>query len=115
MDAERSAAIMDITAHKAGNGQKNSMLVVVKPQESSGRGKVWRVAIFINGDRFIRPGFQKRKPAIKLAAMLVQQSLLHGWNVAWQVFEENGNLGNMNLAALGSKMQRGEEKKKKED
>jgi hypothetical protein len=88
------------------------MLVVVKPQQSPGRGVIWRVVVFINGDRLIRPGFQKRKPAIKLAAMLVQQSLLHGWNVAWQVMDENGKLGDMNLAALGSKMQRGEEKKK---
>lgn len=103
---------MDGAANKSSNGQKNSMLVVVKPQESPGRGHVWRVVVFINGDRFIRPGFQKRKPAVKLAAMLVQQSLLHGWNVAWQVMDENGKLGNLNLAALGSKMQRGEEKKK---
>jgi len=103
---------MDITAQKTSNGQKNSMLVVVKPQESPGRGKVWRVVVFINGDRFIRPGFQKRKPAVKLAAMLVQQSLLHGWNVAWQVMDENGKLEGTNLAALGSKMQRGEEKQK---
>jgi hypothetical protein len=86
------------------------MLVVVKMQDSPVRGKVWRVCVFIDGNRLIRPGFQKRKPAIKLAAMMVQQGLIHGWNVSWRVLNESGVTENVNLASLGSKMNRGEKK-----
>ena len=89
---------------------EKTMLVVVKLQDSPVRGKVWRVCVFVNGIRIFRPGFQKRKPAIKLAAMMVQQGLLHGWNVWWRVLNEQGTLENLNLAALGSKMERGEKK-----
>ncbi len=107
---------MAYTAPKTTGAEKpkqtpdKSMLVVVKLQDSPIRGKVWRVCVFVNGDRFIRPGFQKRKPAIKLAAMMVQQGLLHGWNVSWRVLNEQGTPENINLAALGSKMERGERK-----
>lgn len=90
------------------------MLVVVKLQESPGRGRVWRVVVFIDGIKLLRPGFQKRKPAISLAAMLVQQALIHGWNVTWQVMDEGGNPSDLNLAALGNKMKRGEAKQQKE-
>ena len=104
---------MGAATHKT-NGHGRSMLVVVKLQESSGRGRVWRVVVFIDGIKLIRPGFQKRKPAISLAAMLVQQALIHGWNVAWQVTDEAGNPSDLNLAALGNKMKRGEVKQQKE-
>jgi len=100
-------------AHRA-NGSNRSMLVVVKHQDSPGRGKVWRVIAFIDGVRLLRPGFQKRKAALSLAAMLVQQGLIHGWNVTWQVTDEDGKPSDMNLAALGSKMKRGEAKHQKE-
>ena len=96
------------------NGASRSMLVVVKQQDSPGRGKVWRVVVFIDGIKLIRPGFQKRKPAVSLAAMLVQQGLIHGWNVSWQVMDESGNPSDLNLAALGNKMKRGEAKQQKE-
>jgi hypothetical protein len=46
--------------------------------------------------------------------MLVQQGLIHGWNVTWQVTDEDGKPSDMNLAALGSKMKRGEAKHQKE-
>lgn len=94
--------------------QRGSLLVVVKPQESQGRGRVWRVIVFVNGVKMIRPGFQKRKAALSLAGMMVQQSLIHGWVVVWQVFDEDGRLTDMNLAALGSKMQRGEKKQQQQ-
>lgn len=86
--------------------------VVVKLQDSPIRGKVWRVCGYVNGVKLYRPGFQKRKPAIKLAAMMVQQALVHGWNVTWRVENDQGGTENFNLAALGSKMQRGERKNK---
>jgi len=66
------------------------------------------VSVFIDGERFIRPGFQREKASIKLAAMIVQQALLHGWNVYWKVIDQAGNNRDINLAALGSKMQRGQ-------
>jgi hypothetical protein len=96
------------------NGASRSMLVVVKQQDSPGRGKVWRVIVFIDGVRLLRPGFQKKKAALSLAAMLVQQGLIHGWNVTWQVTDEDGKPSDMNLAALGNKMKRGEAKHQKE-
>jgi hypothetical protein len=86
------------------------MLVVVKRHESPGRGKLWRVVVFVNGERLLRPGFQKYKAALSLAAMLVQQGLVHGWRVTWQVMDEGGRPSDLNLAALGNKMKRGEEK-----
>jgi hypothetical protein len=99
-----------------GSLKKNdrTSLVVVKIQKSPDRGMVWRVCIFINGVKFIRPGFKNKKPAIKLAAMMVQQGLLHGWNVRWKVTDEKNAPVNINLAALGSKMQRGEREHKNE-
>lgn len=102
---------MGAAANKA-NGNCRSMLVVVKQQESPGRGKVWRVVMFVNGVKLLRPGFQKYKPALSLAAMLVQQGLIHGWNVTWQVMDETGRPSDLNLAALGNKMKRGEQKAK---
>jgi hypothetical protein len=93
----------------AGDGPKTA-LVVVKPQKSPQRGDIWRCCVFINGVRLIRPGFQKRKAAVKLAAMQVQQMLVHGWDVKWQVFNQKGERTNLNLAVLGSKMERGEKK-----
>jgi hypothetical protein len=92
--------------------QKN-VLVVVKLQNSPKRGKLWRVSIFINGQRFIRPGFKKEKASISLAAMIVQQALLHGWSVNWKVIDESGCHRDINLAALGSKMHRGQIKEEK--
>jgi len=89
---------------------QNSVFVAVKIQRSQDRGELWRVCVFINGRRFIRPGFQKKKAAIKLAAMLVQQMLINGWRVRWKVTDENGVDVRLNLAALGSKMYRGERK-----
>jgi hypothetical protein len=86
------------------------MLIVVKPHESQGRGRVWRVIMFVNGVKLLRPGFQRQKPALSLAAMLVQQGLVHGWHVTWQVTGEDGRPSDLNLAALGSKMRRGEQK-----
>jgi len=93
---------------KDADQEQNTAFVVVKRQNSPVRGGVWRVCVFINGSRFMRPGFQKRKPAIKLAAMMVQQSLIHGWKVTWRVEDEKGVPEQVNLAALGSKMERGE-------
>lgn len=87
-----------------------NLFVVVKLQNSPVRGKVWRVCGYVNGVKLYRPGFQRRKPAIKLAAMMVQQGLVHGWDVTWRVQNEQGGVENFNLAALGSKMQRGERK-----
>lgn len=78
-------------------------MVVVKLQKS-GRGELWRVCVFINGNRLIRPGFKKEKSAINLAAMLVQQMLVHGWKVRWQVFNKDGVEQQINLAALGRNM-----------
>lgn len=89
---------------------KKNMLVIVKPQKSPDRGWLWRVCVFIDGQRFIRPGFQRQKPAIKLAAMMVQQAMIHGWRVDHKVIDENGVVVNINLAAIGSKMERGERK-----
>jgi hypothetical protein len=83
-------------------------MVVVKHYDSPRRGSIWRVNVFIDGKRLIRPGFKRRKSAIKLAAMLVQQMLLHGWEAHWQVYDEQNVLERINLAALGSKMERGE-------
>lgn len=93
-----------------GDDAQKTTFIVVKLQNSPVRGTVWRVCVFINGDRFMRTGFKKRKSAIKLAAMIVQQSLIHGWKVTWRVQDENGKPEDVNLAALGSKMERGEKK-----
>jgi len=87
---------------------EKNVLVIVKSQNSPRRGHLWRVTIFINGHKFIRPGFRREKASIKLAAMIVQQALLHGWRVSWKVIGQNGEQMDMNLAALGSKMQRGQ-------
>jgi hypothetical protein len=87
--------------------QKN-VLVVVKSQNSPRRGHLWRVSVFIDGVKFIRPGFQREKASVKLAAMIVQQALIHGWSVNWKVIDQAGNHRDINLAALGSKMQRGQ-------
>ena len=92
---------------------EKNVLVVVKLQNSPKRGKLWRVSIFINGERFIRPGFKKEKASISLAAMVVQQALLHGWNVNWKVIDGNGCHRDINLAALGGKMHRGQVKEEK--
>jgi hypothetical protein len=106
---------MSYTSPKSSStSDKSSSLVVVKMQNSPERGPVWRVCVFIDGVKFIRPGFQNRKPAIKLAAMIVQQGLIHGWHVRWKVSDEKGKPVNINLAALGSKMQRGEKENKNE-
>jgi len=110
MDAASPTKVIVGAATEKGSPSCRSMLVVVKPQESSGRGKAWRVIVFINGVKLLRPGFQKYKPAISLAAMIVQQGLVHGWRVTWQVMDENGRPSDLNLAALGSKMRRGERK-----
>jgi len=40
--------------------------------------------------------------------MIVQQALLHGWNVYWKVIDQAGRQRDINLAALGNKMQRGQ-------
>jgi hypothetical protein len=93
-------------------GGEQTAFVAVKQQQSSQRGAVWRVYVFVNGKRLIRPGFQKRKPAIKLAAMMVQQMLIHGWKTRWEVRDEKGNLVDVNLANLGGKMERGERQEK---
>lgn len=85
-----------------------SSLVVVKHQLSQDRGPLYRVCVFINGERLIRPGFHNKKSAIKLAAMMVQQMLVNGCRVSWKVYDDKGNLVDINLAALGNKMQRGE-------
>lgn len=89
--------------------QKN-VLVVVKSQNSPRRGHLWRVSVFIDGQKFIRPGFKREKASVKLAAMIVQQALLHGWSVNWKVIDKAGNHRDINLAALGSKMLRGQVK-----
>ena len=49
---------------------------------------------------------------MKLAGMMVQQMLIHGWKVRWEVRDEKGNPIDVNLADLGGKMQRGERKGK---
>jgi hypothetical protein len=95
------------------SGQSQTAFVAVKRQQSQQRGEVWRVCVFVDGKRLIRPGFQKRKPAVKLAAMLVQQMLIHGWRVNWEVRDENDKLIDINLADLGGKMKRGEDRGKK--
>jgi hypothetical protein len=87
-------------AQPSGDGQA---MVVVKHQKSA-RGPLWRVCVFVNGARLIRPGFQKDKAAINLAAMLVQQMLVHGWQVRWQVLDKEGKDRHINLAALGKNM-----------
>lgn len=87
---------------------EKNVLVIVKSQNSPRRGHLWRVTIFINGQKFIRPGFQREKSSIKLAAMIVQQALLHGWRVSWKVIGQRGEQMDINLAAIGSKMQRGQ-------
>lgn len=87
-----------------------NVLVIVKSQNSPRRGHLWRVSVFIDGQKFIRPGFQREKASIKLAAMIVQQALLHGWNVSWRVIDKAGRQRDINLAALGSKMHRGQVK-----
>jgi hypothetical protein len=87
---------------------KKNVLVVVKSQNSPRRGHLWRVSVFIDGVKFIRPGFQREKASVKLAAMIVQQALLHGWNVNWKVIDQAGKHRDVNLAALGSKMHRGQ-------
>lgn len=92
------------------NGTSKNVLVIVKPQKSPERGWLWRVCVFIDGQRFIRPGFQRQKPAIKLAAMMVQQAMIHGWRVDHKILDENGRVIDINLAAMGSKMERGEKK-----
>ena len=89
-------------------GSKKNVLVVVKSQNSPRRGHLWRVSVFIDGQKFIRPGFQREKASVNLAAMIVQQALLHGWNVHWKVIGQSGQQRDINLAALGSKMQRGQ-------
>lgn len=105
---------MSYTPAKSSSVQdKCSALIVVKMQNSPERGPVWRVCVFINGIKFIRPGFRNKKPAVKLAAMMVQQGLIHGWNIHWKVTDDKGKPMNINLAALGSKMQRGEKENKK--
>ena len=101
---------MTYAAPKTPPPDKTAM-VVVKLQQSPSRGPLWRVCLYVFGMKLMRPGFQKRKPAIKLAAMMVQQMLIHGWKVSWQVLDEKGNDTRTNLAALGSKMERGEKKK----
>lgn len=92
----------------AEQGMKKNVLVVVKSQNSPRRGHLWRVSVFIDGVKFIRPGFQREKASIKLAAMIVQQALIHGWNVNWKVIDKSGNHRDINLASLGSKMRRGQ-------
>jgi hypothetical protein len=77
-------------------------MVIVKPQKS-GRGDLWRVCVFVEGKRLIRPGFRKEKPAINLGAMLVQQMLAHGWHVTWKVYDGAGAEKSINLAALGGR------------
>lgn len=89
---------------------KKNVLVIVKSQQSPRRGHLWRVSVFIDGQKFIRPGFKREKASVKLAAMVVQQALLHGWNVSWKVIDRSGNHRDINLAALGSKMHRGQVK-----
>lgn len=91
-----------------------SAMVIVKHQMSQTRGAIWRVCVFINGERLIRPGFHQRKAAINLAAMHVQQMLVNGWKVVWNVTDERGHAVDLNLAALGSKMQRGENRRHSE-
>lgn len=86
----------------------SSSSIVVRKGRSPSRGDTWQVTVYVDGVRYIRPSFQRRKAAIKLAAMMVQQALAHGWQVVWQVFDEEDRLTNLNLAALGSKMERGE-------
>lgn len=90
------------------DGPNKNAFVAVKPQQSPERGLVWRVFVFVGGQRLIRPGFQKYKAAVKLAAMLVQQMLAHGWQVRWEIRDEKGHLKDVNLASLGGKMERGE-------
>jgi len=83
----------------------DAMLVVVKMTPKplrKGRG-VWSVCVYVNGRLLIRPRFQKRKPAVNLAAMMVQQGLIHGWHVSHQVLDEQGKLTDVNLAALGNR------------
>jgi hypothetical protein len=92
----------------ADQGMQKNVLVVVKSQNSPRRGHLWRVSVFIDGVKFIRPGFQREKASVKLAAMIVQQALIHGWNVSWKVIDQAGNHRDINLAALGSKMHRGQ-------
>jgi hypothetical protein len=89
-------------------GDEQTAFVAVKMQQSPQRGEVWRVCVFVDGKRLIRPGFQKQKPALKLAGMMVQQMLIHGWKVRWEVRDEKGKLVDINLADLGGKMRRGE-------
>lgn len=95
------------------DGSNKSAFVAIKSQQTPERGQVWRVFVFVGGQRLIRPGFQKYKAATKMAAMLVQQMLAHGWQVRWEVRDEKGNLKDINLAALGGKMKRGEKEKEK--
>ncbi|MHC4119763.1 MAG: hypothetical protein ACYSWO_19875 [Planctomycetota bacterium] len=92
------------------SGLQKNVLVVVKSQNSPRRGHLWRVSVFIDGQKFIRPGFRREKASLKLAAMIVQQALLHGWNVNWKTIDGAGNHRDINLAALGSKMHRGQVK-----
>lgn len=89
-------------------GLQKNVLVVVKSQNSPRRGHLWRVSVFIDGQKFIRPGFRREKASLKLAAMIVQQALLHGWNVYWKVIDQAGRQRDINLAALGNKMERGQ-------
>jgi hypothetical protein len=93
-------------------GGDQTAFVAVNQQRSDQRGMVWRVYVFVNGKRLIRPGFQKKKPALKLAAMMVQQMLIHGWKTRWEVRDEKNKLLEINLANLGGKMERGERQRK---
>ena len=87
---------------------ESNSAIVVRKKMSPSRGEVWQVTVYVDGKRYIRPGFKRRKAAVKLAAMMVQQALAHGWHVIWQVFDDQDRLTSLNLAALGSKMERGE-------
>ena len=98
---------MSEASSSASKPEKN-VLVIVKSQNSPRRGHLWRVTVFVNGQKLIRPGFQRQKASLKLAGMFVQQALLHGWRVSWKVLGPKGELMDVNLAALGSKMRRGQ-------
>lgn len=87
------------------NGRDTEHLVVLRfdPQRDDGAG-AWHIYSFANGKRMFRLDFKREKPAVWMAAKLVDELQRNGWRVRWRVQDENGLTMGTNLVVAARKM-----------
>lgn len=78
---------------------KTTKHLVVLRFDPTRAGGPWHLAMFEDGKRVMRIGYNKEKPAVWMAAKMVSEIRKNGWPCTWDVQDEHGKSMGMDLSA----------------